>query len=202
MKLGFLYFTAFAFANLSFGQQPSKTSNPDDVWTIKWSVTDEFSGEQPDWQKWNKAGGLPDANSWTWNNEQNVTIENGFARLTLRHNEGNKPIKNTYFQSGILKSYRTFTHGYFEARIRGAAFPGPGVCPSFWLYSDFDDDGAEGETIYSEIDVVELQQLDWYEGKQDDARDMDLNLHCIVKAEGKRSWRRPKVHPQEQLNKW
>jgi hypothetical protein len=80
MKLGFLYFTAFAFAfaNLSSGQQPSNTSNPDDVWTIKWSVTDEFSGEQPDWQKWNKAGDEMIVDPGWHNLRNDITGEIGF----------------------------------------------------------------------------------------------------------------------------
>lgn len=185
-----------------FGQSPVKTSNPDDAWTIKWSASDEFTESAPDWKKWIRAGGLPDTSSWQWDNPDNVSIEDGVALLTLRHNAGNTPKAGTYFSSGILKSYRTFVNGYFEARIKGAAFPETGVCPSFWLFSNFDDRVAEGETIYSEIDVVELQQFDWYSGRQDDVRDLDLNLHCVIKKEGKRSWRRPKDYAEEQLNKW
>jgi hypothetical protein len=77
-----------------------------------------------------------------------------------------------------------------------------GACPAFWLYSGFDDKVAEGETVYCEIDIVELQQFDWYQGHQDDAQDTDLNLHCVIKQNGIRQWRRPKSFPDTQLNKW
>ncbi|MFK7821854.1 MAG: family 16 glycosylhydrolase [Planctomycetaceae bacterium] len=184
------------------GQQPVKTSGDKGAWTIKWSASDEFNSNVMDWRKWIKTAGLPDTNSWLWDNANNAAVVNGTVRLTMRHNPNNVAVKNTYFQSAILKSYKTFTYGYFESRMRAAAFPGSGVCSSFWLFSDFDDEVAEGQTIYSEIDVVELQQFDWHNEKQDDARDIDLNLHCVVRESGKRAWRRPKTHPQGQLNKW
>ena len=186
----------------TFGQQPVKASGARDTWTIKWNTSDEFNGDAPDWRKWMKTGGLPDTNSWLWNNADNIAVMNGTVRLTMRQNPNNATVKDTYFQSAILKSYKTFTYGYFETRMRAAAFPGSGVCSSFWLFSNFDDEAAEGKTIYSEVDVVELQQFDWHKGKQDDARDIDLNLHCVVKESGKRAWRRPKTYPHAQLNKW
>ncbi|MDF1816637.1 MAG: family 16 glycosylhydrolase [Verrucomicrobiales bacterium] len=194
----------FALAVFSpvHGQMPVNSSNPSSDWKIRWSTSDEFNGHQPDWKKWIKQGGLPDTTSWKWDNVKNIAVEDGIAELTMRHNSDNESDKGTYFTSGILKSYRTFTYGYFEARIKGAALSGSGVCPSFWLYSNFDNDAPEGEVIYCEVDVVELQQYDWYQGHQDDVRDIDMNLHCVVKKNGKRNWRRPKSFAKEQLNKW
>ncbi|RJE72426.1 hypothetical protein BGP76_00100 [Reichenbachiella sp. MSK19-1] len=186
----------------TYAQLPAKTENPSDTWEIRWSASDEFNGGSPDWAKWIRTGNLPNTSSWLWDNTNNVKVEDGIAELTMSHNAGNVPAQGTYFKSGILKSYNTFTYGYFEAKIKGSPLSGSGVCPSFWLFSNFDDSAPEGETIYSEIDVVELQQFDWYEGHQDDVRDMDLNLHAVVKRNGAREWRRPKQYPEEQLNKW
>ena len=184
------------------GQQPVGSSNPGDRWTIKWSASDEFDGEKPDWKKWFKTKNLPDTTGWKWDNDNNVSHQDGSARITMRQNPQNSADDGTYFKSGILKSYRSFSYGYFEARIKGAKFPGSGVCPSFWLFSNFDDQVAEGSVIYAEIDVVELQQFDWLKGHQDDIRDIDLNLHAVVKKNGRRHWLRPKDHPESQLNKW
>lgn len=192
----------FFAASTLHGQSPAKTSNPSDTWEIRWSASDEFNASTPDWAKWIKTGNLPNTTAWKWDNANNVTIENGVAELTMSHNPNNASDGGTYFKSGILKSYNTFTYGYYEARIKGAPFPGSGVCPSFWLFSNFDYSVAEGKTVYSEIDIVELQQYDWYEGHQDDVRDMDLNLHAVVKQNGAGVWRRPKQHPEAQLNKW
>ena len=197
-----IFLSVFALLSTAFGQKPVKTSNPGANWKIRWNVSDEFNDAQPNWKKWIKSGRLPNTSSWKWDNAQNVTIEDGVSKLTLRHNSGNRPDVGTYFKSGILKSHQTITYGYFEARIKGAAFQGSGVCPSFWLFSDFDDKATEGEIIYCEIDVVELQQFDWCQGHQDDVRDIDLNLHCILKMNGMRKWRRPKDFPEAQLNKW
>ncbi|WP_066225175.1 family 16 glycosylhydrolase [Formosa haliotis] len=187
--------------SILFAQQPTKTSNANDQWQIKWNASDEFNNDNPDWQKWQKTSGLPNTTAWKWDNQNNVEINDGAAALTMRQNANNAADDGTYFKSGILKSYATFTYGYFEAKIKGADI-GEGVCPSFWLYSNFDRNVGDGKTIYSEIDIVELQQFDWYEGHQDDIQDIDLNLHAVVKQNGQDVWRRPKMYPDEQLNKW
>ncbi len=187
--------------NAKVGLQPLTTSNPADEWIIKWSASDEFDNDSINWSKWIKGGNLPYTTAWKWDNEANVKIDKGVAELIMRHNANNISDEGTYFKSGILKSYRTFTYGYFEAKIKGSEL-GEGVCPAFWLYSDFDHSVEEGEPVYSEIDVVELQQFDWYKGHQDDIHDMDLNLHAVVKQDGESVWRRPKMYPDEQLNKW
>lgn len=204
MRFGPVFFllTILGVSGGAFGQQPAKPQVDGETWTIKWSASDEFEGAAPDWNKWIKTGNLPDTSSWEWDNDSNIHLSDGVVRLVLRHNPENRPDHGTYFTSAILKSYRTFEYGFFEARIRGAGFPGSGVCPAFWLFSDFADDVGEGETIYSEVDVVELQQFDWHDGVLDDARTIDLNLHCVIKKQGKRSWQRPKAFPETQLNKW
>ncbi|CAH8284228.1 glycosyl hydrolase family 16 [Mariniflexile fucanivorans] len=198
-----IYFSIFYISIFGFvyGQNPTKTTNSSDKWTIKWNASDEFNDSKPDWKKWIKTGNLPNTTAWKWDNSENVKINNGIAELTMRQNPNNAPDGETYFKSGILKSYHTFTYGYFEAKIKGTDIR-EGVCPSFWLYSNFDYSVGEGETVYGEIDIVELQQFDWYEGHQDDIQDLDLNLHAVVKQNGKGDWRRPKKYPNEQLNKW
>ncbi|ANQ52367.2 family 16 glycosylhydrolase [Flammeovirga sp. MY04] len=182
-------------------QKPTKTANPNDEWEIRWSASDEFNGDSPDWAKWIRTGNLPNTTAWKWDNANNVKIVDGVAELTMRQNPNNQNDGDTYFKSGILKSYQTFTYGYYEAKIKGASI-GEGVCPSFWLFSNFDYSVGNGKTVYSEIDVVELQQFDWYEGHQDDIQDMDHNLHAVVMENGSGVWRRPKMHPDEQLLKY
>lgn len=190
-------------AVIGYGQSPVKPAQAGENWQIRWSVSDEFTSATPDWKKWIRQGGLPTVTAWSWDNDRNVSNSGGVAELVLRpvaEKTGGK--RSTWLSSGILKSYRTFTYGFFEARIKGADVAGSGVCPSFWLFSNFDDKVADGETVYCEIDVVEMQQFDWLNGHQDDVHDLDLNLHCVVKENGRRNWRRPKAFPKEQLNKW
>lgn len=188
--------------------KPASASNTTNDWKLVNNLSDEFNTNQVDWSKWYKTERLPNTTGWKWNNSQNVVLKNGVAELTMRHNENNNSDGGTYFKSGILKSKETFTTGYVEARIKGAIIDVPGqkngygVCPSFWLYSGFDRDAEEGKTIYCEIDVVELQQFDWYNGHLDDIKDSDHNLHLVKKQNGKGVWYRPKKHPETQLNKY
>ncbi|MGB5418707.1 family 16 glycosylhydrolase, partial [Algibacter sp.] len=189
-------------------QEPVKTSDSSSSWKLVKSLSDEFDAKELDWKKWYKTDKLPNTTGWKWNNDANAKIVNGIAELTMRHNSNNDPDNGTYFKSGILKSKETFTTGYVEARIKGAVIDisGPrngwGVCPSFWLYSDFDRDVEEGKTVYCEIDVVELQQFDWFKGHQDDIQDSDHNLHLVKKVDGKSIWFRPKQHIETQMNKY
>lgn len=113
----------------AFGQQPVGSSTSDADWEIKWSASDEFSNDEPDWRKWSKTQGLPETSSWSWNNGENIEIGDGNAKITLRYS----PQDGRYFSSGILKSYRTFNYGYFEAKIRGVDWSESGACPAFWL---------------------------------------------------------------------
>lgn len=177
------------------------TAKSGDNWVLAEDFSDEFNTSSVDWNKWFQNSNLPNTTGWLWNNSDNAELNGGSAILTMRHNANNKADNGTYFKSGILKSKKTITYGYYEAKIKGADI-GEGVCPSFWLYSDFHDNVNNGETIYSEVDIVELQQFDWYNGHQDDIKDMDHNLHTVVKKNGSRFWMRPKQYPETQLNKW
>ncbi|XMO85888.1 family 16 glycosylhydrolase [Algibacter sp. AS12] len=189
-------------------QTPTKTSDSLSSWKLVKSLSDEFDDSEVDWKKWYRKAELPNTTGWKWNNDANVKIANGVAELTMQHNTDNFPDDGTFFKSGILKSKETFTTGYVEARIKGAVIDVPGtkngwgVCPSFWLYSDFDREAEDGKTIYCEIDVVELQQFDWFKGHQDDIQDSDHNLHLVKKINGKGVWFRPKQHIETQMNKY
>ncbi|MBU2951001.1 family 16 glycosylhydrolase [Tamlana agarivorans] len=207
-RVAFIFTFILLPISLIQGQNPTVSSKPDSKWQLVDDLSDEFDSDKVDWKKWFQNSNLPNTTGWKWNNESNVKINNGVAELTMRHNENNLSDNGTYFKSGILKSKGRFTTGYVEARIKGAVIdvPGPkngyGVCPSFWLYSDFDRTVAEGKTVYCEIDVVELQQFDWFDGHQDDIRDTDHNLHLVKKIDGKDVWFRPKQHEETQLNKY
>jgi hypothetical protein len=55
------------------------------------------------------------------------------------------------FESGMIRTHRTFYYGYFEARVR---FPNArGVWPAFWLVGDYDQDGKTSHP--PEIDIFE-----------------------------------------------
>lgn len=206
-KLVLMLLLATSFAAQS--QQKPYITTPDSSikWKLESKLSDEFNTTTLDWdKKWFFNTNLPNVNAWKWNNAANVKIVNNAAEIQMNHNGNNVPVDGTYFNSGILKTKGTFTTGFIEVRMKGAVINipgqdnGRGVCPSFWLYSDFYRDAAEGETVYSEIDVVELQQFDYYKGDQDDIYDMDLNLHMVIKENGKDVWYRPKQKAESQKN--
>ncbi|WP_282121645.1 T9SS type A sorting domain-containing protein [Algibacter mikhailovii] len=206
----------------SFGQVlPLKTSNPDDTWTLQESFSDEFNNSEIDWTKWSKTANLPNVSAWKWNNDTNVTptMHEGeqAAAITMRHNTDNIPVSGTYFNSGCLQNVSQLPAGfvgYVEARIYGADINSDlatsldrrrGVCPAFWLYSKFYDSKPIGEPVYTEIDVVELQQFDWdAQLGQDYITDAESNLHLVLKSNSGRQWFRPKQPDarDNQLNKY
>ena len=205
--ISLLFLFAVCFSALA--QKKPYVLSPDSSkkWKLQDNLSDEFNATTIDWnKKWLLKTDLPNVNAWKWNNESNVSIVNNAAEIKMCHNADNIPVAGTYFNSGILKSKDTFTTGFVEVRMKGATIivpgmdNGRGVCPSFWLYSDFDRNVGEGETVYSEIDIVELQQFDYFKGEQDDIYDIDLNLHMVIKENGKDVWYRPKQRVETQKN--
>lgn len=167
-------------------------------WVIRWDRSDDFNGDQIDWRKWQKTP--ENFSAWTWNNERNASVSDGFLKLTMcfdeRASQESKPNASKthpHFTSAMLKSYRTGVYGYYEARIKGAPMF-PGVCPAFWLYSRIDDSLEQrGAVRYSEVDVVEITQRGGHE--EGNERITDHNLHTI-QSNGKkgiagREWQRP-----------
>ncbi|MCC9654529.1 family 16 glycosylhydrolase [Rhodopirellula sp. JC737] len=163
-------------------------------WQIRWDRSDDFSGDEVDWKKWNQSP--ENFGAWVWDNQRNIRQSDGTVQITMRHLSmpiavGNR--RPTPYTSGMLKSYATGTYGYYETRMKGAALF-PGVCPSFWLYSKIDDSIAEeGKARYSEIDIVELTQRGNL--RKNNERIADCNLHTILSngtagIQG-RLWRRP-----------
>ena len=210
LKALFLVFFILAAVVLHAQFNPMITS-PDlnKRWEYQENLSDEFNSKTIDWtNKWFYNSSLPNVAAWKWNNATNLKIVNNAVEIQMSHNANNIAVDGTYFSSGILKTRGTFTTGYIEARIKGAVLAisgadnGRGVCPSFWLYSDFDRTVGEGKTVYSEIDVVELQQFDYFNGMQDKVNDMDLNLHLVLKENGKDVWHRPKQNVATQKNRY
>lgn len=176
------------------------TAQPGEKWVIKWNRSDNFDGDSVDWRKWNQRP--ENFGAWTWDNESNVTAENGLLTMTVRRvspaDVARRGLKDqsgrpTPYTSGMLKSYGVGTYGYYEARLKGSPVF-PGVCPSFWLYSKIDDSIVGKDAVrYSEIDIVELSQRgDRIAGNE---RISDHNLHAILSngQNGRpgRQWQRP-----------
>ncbi len=212
-----------------YGQAPLKTINPDDEFILIEDMSDEFNAGSINWSdRWEKTNNLPNIAAWNLTNASNVSEDNyfnrGAARITARYNgidtDGTSiAINGKFYNAGCLQSQKSLPpnfEGYVEAVIRGADIdnsdPHPfsegidrsrGLCPSFWLYSKFfDNNPAEGDVIYTEIDIQELQQHDFHDNVQDGVEDTESNLHIAFKDGNKRRWVRPKRNPEEQLNKY
>lgn len=208
------------------GQKPNgQTSDSSDNFKLLEEFSDEFNSSNIDWEKWSRTANLPNTKAWKWNNNENakaVTFEGEKAiSLTMRQNANNQRDGITYFKSGCLQSVKQLSKnfvGYVEARIYGANINSEqatnldkrrGVCPSFWLYSKFYDNVPIGKAVYTEIDVVELQQFDFDPNgptghQQDLIHDAESNLHLVKKASFGRDWFRPKQPKARdtQLNKY
>ena len=46
-----------------------------------------------------------------------------------------KGAQQLFYKSGIIRSHRQMTYGYYEARIKGCRLF-PGACLAFWAYSN------------------------------------------------------------------
>ena len=166
-------------------------------WVIRWNRSDDFNAREVDWRKWQK--NPEQFSGWRWDNERNVTAQDGLLKITLRNDspamkgKNEKDREGRGYTSGMLKSYAKGTNGYYEARIKGAPMF-PGASPAFWLYSTIDDTiTPAGEARYSEIDIVEMTQRQ--SQKEGNERITDHNLHAIL-SNGKpgvpgREWHRP-----------
>ncbi|WP_165942930.1 family 16 glycosylhydrolase [Marinomonas flavescens] len=141
------------------GNVPNGTSSG---WALVGSLSDEFNGAKVDTNKWTdstSSAGVP----WAWS-PKNLAQKEGKLEITARKQPQVVNGIHVDYSSGILTSKGTQIFGYYEARVKGnPTFPG--TAPAFWM----NDNGRqvkaaglvgtkEGDTTYSEIDVVEMQQ--------------------------------------------
>ena len=135
-----------------------------------WPLTfaDEFEGSTLDTSLWRIVTGVPrdlELNDQkAWHQPENVSVDNGVLRLISRRElkeNMDYPVQwepfyaeaNTDFDftSAEILTYRLFSYGRYEARIRVPR--GKGLWPAFWLFS------PNGKM--DEIDIFEF----WNEGK-------------------------------------
>jgi beta-glucanase (GH16 family) len=173
-------------------------------WEYAAEFSDEFEGTSIDRDKWNID--TEDWGVWSWEPE-NAFQKDGAIHLQMVQ-ESHKRGKNTLeYKSGIARTNRTITYGYFEARVKGCSRY-PGACPAFWLYSKGRDNrchAGDGEiAVYAEIDVVELQQCEWDSKtrKHFEVNRIDCNLHATLLRSGERQWVRPHMNPEMCKNEY
>lgn len=173
-------------------------------WTLVDACSDEFNDSKVDEDKWEP---IPKSwGCWSWERD-NVWVKDGKLNLQMRQKTHKRKNVELYYTSGIIRSNNKITYGYFEARIKGC-HTFPGACPAFWLYSH----GKEAENqlpehpnlVYSEIDVMEIQQKGFLSAKSKDSgiNHIDLNLHTRILVDGKVEWRRPNSLPDLCRRSW
>lgn len=119
-------------------------------WELVFS--DEFGGVSLDRNKWatrylyqNETMDYFTDESQRYRDSQ-VSVSGGVLNLRAEKKEG-----ASHFESGLIRSHRTFYYGYYEARVFLPS--GKGVFPAFWLEADYDQDGRFWHP--PEIDIFE-----------------------------------------------
>ena len=102
----------------------------------KLTFSDEFDGTKLDTGKWNTLAPFgvqffSDSHQQQAFIPQGVTLANGLVTFTAQRSTGNT--NGQPYSSGSITTNGTFTHGYFEARVRVPA--GKGFWPAYWLTS-------------------------------------------------------------------
>ena len=181
--------------NGSGGLQPLILDPADDgTWQLNETFSDEFNDRSIDGKKWNT-----DMSPWgerAWRSE-NLEQKNGKLLIGAQYDPHRDRKGREYFYTlGILRSRTTTTYGYFEARIKGCS-RFPGLCPAFWLYSSGGRNPDYPNVTYSEIDIVEMLQGNFIQGKgAAGPNHIDMNLHTREIIDGVETWRRPQHWPE------
>lgn len=191
---------------------PPVTSDPDEESTndavLLTDFSDEFDSTQINTTIWDV--NTYDWGTWSWRDE-NAYIEDGDFKIRMKYDPHTRNNTQLYFTSGIIRTNKTITYGYFEASIKGCDLE-RGACPAFWLFSDSYDPNNLGTfngapVTYSEIDIVELQQGNWsdeYKGPTPiNQIDFNVNLRIIDKNDENNNgdtteeiWIRPDIYTE------
>lgn len=145
---------------------------------------DEMDGKSLDTGKWWTRYIYDNGKLDTLNDERQKFRENNnhvMTGSTLALTAYIKPTNNPRFQyeSGMIRSKKTFKYGYFEARLKCPK--GLGVWPAFWLNSDADENG---KTAWPpEVDFLEFA----YNGKEE----KENMVHLAVQAKPKKDQPNP-----------
>lgn len=166
--------------------------DPKKQWILVDDFSDEFDAPKINSKKWDHHLEPWGDRSWS---PDNVLQKDGalLINATYEPHKGRKG-RQYFYKLGILRSNKTTTYGYFEARIKGCR-KFPGVCPAFWLYSTNGSNPKFPHVTYSEIDVVELLQGANDSRKLYPPNKIDCNLHTRIIKDGKEIWQRPQHLP-------
>lgn len=164
------------------------------------AFSDEFNQDDINFDIWEHSHSW---GPWSWS-EDNVYQKDGVLHIRMSYEPHTRSGNELFYKSGILRSRGAVTYGYFEARIKGN-HTFPGTCPAFWLVSDKMDMVRGVDTLtYSEIDIVEMLQMNWSDIKEgaSGVNTIDCNLHMRMMENGKEIWKRPNGYPELCKGAW
>jgi hypothetical protein len=171
-------------------------------WKLVEDLSDEFNVQSVDDERWDRQLAPWGERAWR---AENVYQRDGSLRIRARYEPHENKGRKFFYTMGILRSRKTTTYGYFEARVKGCS-KFRGMCPGFWLFSTGKHRQlVDGETVcYSEIDIFELQQGLWSKDLNGLApvNRIDCNLHVRLLKDGKETWFRPNNAPEMCQNHW
>ncbi len=184
--LSFMIFTVVGATTVEAKKPKCPIAKEGERWEFVTMLSDEFNEDEIDQKKWTNQ--FQSWGPWSWRDHL-VTVGDGVLSVSTTYEPHQRDGRNLFYTSGILSSHETFTYGYMEARIKGCDLKN-GACPAFWVRSvgKFAEPNSVDSVDYSEIDIVELQQLE-------NMKHIDCNLHTIVMREGERIWVRPQQRP-------
>ena len=80
--------------------------------------SDEFNSDKIDLEKWNIDS--KDFGPWSWEPD-NVVQKGGSMHLRMVQKDHQRRGEQLHYTSGMARSDKTITYGYFEARIKGCS---------------------------------------------------------------------------------
>ena len=140
----------------------------------RWSCTfhDDFDGGALDRSRWHavtsfSSGNLLGAGACYLDDPSVVSVADGALHLTVRSLPSpmvcpsGSPILFSSYAAGMVSTSGLFSqqYGRFEARLRGAAVPGPGLQEAFWLWPDHRYGSDHPWPASGEIDVAETYSV-------------------------------------------
>lgn len=146
----------------------------DNNWVKVSSKSDDFSGNELDYTKWDTLCMCPNLGMYAWGggqiwNSSNVVIENNQLNLIVTDIAG----VDEYHSGGIRSKNHDYSYGYFEisAKLPGyhdaTGDHGRGFFPAFWTYYQQVVNGCI--TIHDEIDILEPNGTQYADAKINDS---------------------------------
>jgi beta-glucanase (GH16 family) len=140
------WYALMVFVPMAMASTPARTAG----WEMVFA--DEFNEQVLDRTKWatryiyaNETLDRFNDEKERYRDNRNHVLSDGSLSLIARKGDAD------IYESGMIRTHRTFYYGYYEARVFLPT--GKGIWPAFWLVGDYDRDGRTWHP--PEIDIFE-----------------------------------------------